>query len=98
MRSRRHLEICPPSRGLEIGPRGRGTIAVADGVLAAAKAFLLLPVIVVGDGQTCRQGGLDPGVVERIGRLCVLRADRSRSAAPAVLAAFPLLAALEVGQ
>jgi len=66
--------------------------------LAAAKAFLLLAVVIVGHGKASRQGGLHPGVVERIGGFCVLGADRPRCAAPRILAAFPSLAALEVGQ
>ena len=37
--------------GLQIGARSRRPAAVADGVLAAAEAFLLLAVVVVGAGS-----------------------------------------------
>src|SRR5262249_56689729 len=91
-------EVCPLLRGSEIGGRGRGAIAVPDGVLTAPEAFLLLAVVVVGDREARRRRGFEPGVVERVARLCELRADRPSSAAPRVLAALPPLAALEVGQ
>ena len=98
MRAGRDIEIAALPRRPEIGGRGRGAVAVADGVLAAPEAFLPLAVVVVGDGKARRRRGFEPGVVERIAGLGELGADRPRSAAPAVLAALPGLAALEVGQ
>src|SRR6266446_6807610 len=98
MRPCRNLEIWSLARRPEIGACGRGAVSVADGVLAAAKTFLLLAVIVVGHGEAGRERRLDPRVVERVGRSGEFRADRPRAAAPTILAGFPPLAALEVGQ
>src|SRR5207249_8285680 len=78
--------------------RGRGTVAVADGVLAAAEAFVVLAVIIVAYGKARGFGGVEPGVVERIAGLREFGADRARSAAPTILAVLPGLAAPEVGQ
>src|SRR5205823_3247018 len=94
----RNLEIWPLSRRLEIGACGRGAISVTDGVLAAPKTLLLLAVIIIGDGEAGRKRGLHPSIVERVGSSSEFRADRSRATAPAILAAFPSLAAFEVRQ
>ena len=66
--------------------------------MTAPEAFLLLAVVVVGDWKAGRRCGFEPGVVQRIARLCEFRADRPSPAAPRILAALPPLAALEVGQ
>src|SRR5215472_19327205 len=47
VRAGRDIEAFPLLRGSEIGGRGRGAIAVPDGVLTAPEAFLLLAVVVV---------------------------------------------------
>ncbi len=98
LRARMHLEIGALAGRLEIGSRGRGAIAVADGILAAPESLLLLAVVIVAHRQAGRAGSLQPGVVERIAGLCELGADRAGSAAPPIGAALPGLAAPEIGQ
>ena len=82
----------------QIGARGRRAPPVADGVLAAAETFLLLAVVILGEGIAGLLRRLEPGVEDRIGRLGELRAERPLAAAPGVRAVFPGLGAIEVGQ
>ena len=64
--------------------------------MAAAEAFLLPAIIVVGHGEARGLGGVEPGVVDGIGGLRELGADRPCSAAPRICAALPGLAAFEI--
>src|SRR5262249_59627155 len=89
-------EVAPLACRLEIGGRRGRAVAVADGVLPAAKSFLLSAVVVVADRHPGRLRRLDPGAVNGILGLCELGADRARAPAPGVLAALPRLAALEI--
>src|SRR5262249_61966028 len=98
MGARCDAEIAAPPRRFEIRARRRCAITVANGVLAAAKTFLLRAVVIVRHRQARDLGGFDPRVVDGIGGLRELGADRARSAAPWIGAGLPTLAALEVGQ
>ena len=82
----------------QIGARRRRTPSVADGVLAAADAFLRFAVVVLGRGQAERLAGVQPGIEQRIGGLGELRAERPRAAAIGILATLPGFGAPEIRQ
>ena len=98
MRAGLHLQVGPPPRRPQIGPRRRRAPAVPDGVLAAAEALLVRAVVVGIARKAGGRAGLHPGIEQRVGGLGELRAERAAAAAPGILAALPAFAALEIRQ
>jgi len=82
---------------LEICGRGRGAATVADGVLAARKAFGVARAVVRDLGIARGPARLDPGVIDRIELARPFDADRTIAAANVALAFGPGLQPFEVG-
>src|SRR3546814_7411195 len=72
-----HGQVGTLERWAQESDGGGAAAAVADGVLAAADAFLLGGVVVLGMGIAGLLGGLDPGIEQRV--LCprIFGAERS---------------------
>ena len=84
--------------GVQIGDGGGRALAIADRILAAAEALVLLTIVIVGHGQTCGPRGLDPGVEERIAGRGELHLQGAIAAAPGVAAIGEAFAAFEIGE
>src|SRR5262249_31942373 len=92
------LEILAFHRRPQIAHRRRAALAVANGILAAAKTHAAVAVVVVGDRQADLASRLDPGCEHRIARLAPLDADMPGIAAVFVAPALPAPDALKVRQ
>src|SRR3954463_2483797 len=83
---------------MQIADGRRATLAVADGILAAAEDPSRARVVIFRGRQTGYPRGFEPGGEHRVGGLGPLHADVAILAAIFALAVLPALDALEVGQ
>ena len=91
-------EVGPPHGRPQKGDRSAAAAAVPDGPLRAAEALLVLAVVVLGQGPVRVPRRVEPAVEQGVAISRIDDRERAVAAAPGVLALFPALAALEVGQ
>ena len=91
-------EIGAAQGGAQIGGRGAGAAAIADGHLQPAEALLLFRVVVVGPAMADGLGGVGKSAEQRVLVFAGLGAQRPVAAAIGVAAALPALLLAEIGQ
>src|SRR4029450_6080362 len=80
------------------GNRGAAPPSVPDRPLTATEAFLVLAVVILGEGPVGLSCSIEPGVEQRISVARIDDRERPAAAAPGGLALLPRLAPLEVGE
>ena len=91
-------EVGAFSGGVEIGFGGGAAGAIAHGHVHAAEAFLAETVVILGARIAGLDGGIEPGLVERVLERAIGGGERAVAAAIGVAALLAAFGAFEIGQ